>query len=104
MAVTNAIGGENLTTTVEGRERYPVNVRYARDFRSTRAALENVLVPVMGGMTQVPLRQLADVRAEAGPAMYRNEDGLLTGYVYIDIDTSDIGGYLERARAPCANT
>ena len=99
MAVTNAIGGENLTTTVEGRERYPVNVRYARDFRSTRAALENVLVPVMGGMTQIPLRQLADVRAEAGPAMYRNEDGLLTGYVYIDIDTSDIGGYLERARA-----
>ncbi|MCL4793269.1 MAG: CusA/CzcA family heavy metal efflux RND transporter [Bryobacteraceae bacterium] len=98
MAVTNAIGGENLTTTVEGRERYPVNVRYARDFRSTRAALENVLVPVMGGMAQIPLRQLAEIRAEAGPAMYRNEDGLLTGYVYVDIDTSDIGGYLERAQ------
>lgn len=102
MAITNAIGGENLTTTVEGRERYPVNVRYARDFRSTRAALENVLVPVMGGMTQVPLRQLADVRAEAGPAMYRNEDGLLTGYVYVDINTSDLGGYLDRARAAVA--
>jgi copper/silver efflux system protein len=53
---------------------------------------------VMGGMTQVPLRQLAEVRAEAGPAMYRNEDGLLTGYVYIDIDTSDLGGYLDRAQ------
>jgi copper/silver efflux system protein len=99
MAVANSIGGENITTTVEGRERYPVNVRYARDFRSSRAALENVLVPVMGGMTQVPLRQLADVRAEAGPAMYRNEDGLLTGYVYVDIDTSDVGGYLDRAHA-----
>lgn len=98
MAVANAIGGENLTTTVEGRERYPVNVRYSRDFRSSRAALENVLVPVMGGMAQIPLRQLAEVRAEAGPAMYRNEDGLLTGYVYVDLDTSDIGGYLDRAR------
>ena len=98
MAVANAIGGENLTTTVEGRERYPVNVRYARDFRSSRAALENVLVPAMGGMAQIPLRQLADIRAEAGPAMYRNEDGLLTAYVYVDIGTSDTGGYLERAR------
>lgn len=98
MAVTNAIGGENLTTTVEGRERYPVSVRYARDFRSSRAALENVLVPALGGRAQIPLRQLAEIRAEAGPAMYRNEDGLLTGYVYVDIDTADAGGYIDRAR------
>jgi Cu(I)/Ag(I) efflux system membrane protein CusA/SilA len=98
MAVANAIGGENLTTTVEGRERYPVNVRYARDFRQSRAALESVLVPVMNGRMQIPLKQLAEVRAEAGPAMYRNEDGLLTGYVFVDVDGRDIGGYVEQAR------
>jgi Cu(I)/Ag(I) efflux system membrane protein CusA/SilA len=98
MAVANAIGGENLTTTVEGRERYPVNVRYARDFRQSRAALENVLVPAMSGKMQIPLKQLATVSAESGPAMYRNEDGLLTGYVFVDVDGRDIGSYVDEAR------
>ena len=98
MAVANAIGGENLTLTVEGRERYPVNVRYARDFRQSRDALSNVLVPVMGGTIHIPLKQLADVKVVSGPSMYRNEDGLLTGYVFVDVDTKDLGGYIERAR------
>ena len=60
--VENAIGGENVTTTVEGRERYPVNVRYKRDFRSDLGALGRVLVPVSGGQKQIPLSQLADIR------------------------------------------
>ena len=80
-AVQNAIGGENVTTTVEGRERYPVNVRYMRDFRSDFGALGRVLVSVGEGQKQVPLAQLAEIKVVTGPAMIRNEDGLLTGYV-----------------------
>ena len=96
--VMNAIGGDNVTTTVEGRERYPVNVRSLRDFRSDTAALGRVPVPAMDGRVHVPLAQLADVRFNAGPAMYRNEDGLLTGYVYVDVGGRDIGSYVEEAK------
>ena len=98
MAVANAIGGETLTSTVEGRERYPVSVRYARDYRQSMPALGEVLVPAMGGAAQIPLKQLADIRPVAGPSMYRNENGLLTGYVFVDIDARDLGGYVEEAR------
>lgn len=98
-AVQNAIGGENVTTKIEGRERFPVNVRYMRDFRSGIAALERVLVPAAGGRTQIPISQLAEVRFTTGPSMIRNEDGLLTGYVYVDIEGRDIGSYIEEARA-----
>jgi len=97
-AVQNAIGGENVTTTIEGRERYPVNVRYMRDFRSDRSALERVLVPAAEGKRQIPLAQLADVRVVSGPAMIRNENGLLTGYVYVDVAGRDTNGYVEEAR------
>ncbi len=79
--VQNAIGGENVTTTIEGRERYPVNVRYMRDFRSDTDALARVLVPASDGQRQIPLGELARVKVATGPAMIRNEDGLLTGYV-----------------------
>jgi Cu(I)/Ag(I) efflux system membrane protein CusA/SilA len=96
-AVQNAIGGENVTTTIEGRERYPVNVRYMRDFRSDIGALERVLVAARGGERQIPLGQLATVRTVSGPSMIRNEDGLLTGYVYIDLAGRDAGGYVEEA-------
>ncbi|MBZ5498606.1 MAG: CusA/CzcA family heavy metal efflux RND transporter [Acidobacteriia bacterium] len=96
-AVQNAIGGENVTTTVEGRERYPVNVRYMRDFRSDLGALGRVLVPVGEGQRQIPLGQLAEIRATAGPSMLRNEDGLLTGYVYVDIAGRDPASYIEEA-------
>ncbi|MFB3777496.1 MAG: efflux RND transporter permease subunit [Bryobacteraceae bacterium] len=97
MVVTSAIGGENVTTTVEGRERYPVNVRYMRDFRSSIGALGRVLVPAAGGV-QVPMSQLAEIRLAAGPSMYRNEDGMLTGYVYVDVAGRDVGGYVEEAK------
>ncbi|HWT81359.1 MAG TPA: efflux RND transporter permease subunit, partial [Candidatus Methylomirabilis sp.] len=95
--IEKAIGGENVTTTVEGRERYPVNVRYMRDFRSDYGALGRVLVPASGGQRQIPLSQLATIKTVSGPAMIRDEDGLLTGYVYVDIANRDPNGYIEEA-------
>ncbi len=97
-AVTSAIGGENLTVTVEGRERYPVQVRYLRDFRSHPERLRNVLVSSSDGSRQVPLGQLADIRLVSGPSMLRNENGMLTGYVYVDVSAPDLGGWVEQAR------
>jgi len=95
-AVENAIGGENITTTIEGRERYPVDVRYMRDFRSDFQALGHVLVPASGDR-QIPLEQLAEIKAVPGPAMLRDEDGLLTGYVYVDIAGRDPSSYIADA-------
>lgn len=95
--ISTAIGGENVTTTVEGRERYPVNVRYMRNFRSDIKALGRVLVPVSGGQRQIPLSQLAGISMVEGPSMIRNEDGLLTGYVYIDVAGRDQNGYIAEA-------
>ncbi|HXI29798.1 MAG TPA: efflux RND transporter permease subunit, partial [Vicinamibacterales bacterium] len=97
MVVQNAIGGENVTTTVEGRERYPVNVRYMADFRSDLAALGRVPVAA-GGDRQIPLAQLATIASTAGPSMIRNEDGLLTGYVYVDLGERDPAAFVEEAR------
>ena len=96
-AVERAIGGDNVTVTVEGRERYPVNVRYMRDFRSDVSAIERVLVGGTGDQPQVPLSQLAVVKPVSGPAMIRNEDGLLTGYVYVDLADRDPGSYIAEA-------
>jgi len=96
--IAQAIGGENVTTTVEGRERYPVNVRYLRDFRSDLPALGRILVPAADGQRQIPLSQLATIRPTTGPSMIRDEDGLLTGYVYVDIAGRDIHGYIEEAK------
>jgi copper/silver efflux system protein len=98
-AVQNAIGGENVTMTVEGRERYPVNVRYMRDFRSDFDSLGRVLVPASGGERQIPLGQLASIKVTTGPAMIRNEDGLLTGYVFVDVDGRDLASYVREADA-----
>src|SRR4029450_10194708 len=95
--VQNAIGGENVTTTIEGRERYPVNVRYMRDFRSDREALANVLVSAPEGQRQIPLGELARVKVATGPAMIRDEDGLLTGYVFVDVVGRDISSYVDEA-------
>lgn len=102
--VAMAIGGEPVTTTVEGRRRFTVNVRYKEDYRSSPEKLRDVLVPLRGkpGMA-VPLGQLADVRVVEGPPMLRNEAGLLVGYVYVDIEPSrDIGGYVDDAKAAVA--
>ncbi|RPJ61455.1 MAG: efflux RND transporter permease subunit [Acidobacteria bacterium] len=95
--ILSAIGGENITTTVEGRERYPVNVRYLRDFRSDIGALSRVLVPASEGRRQIPVSQLAQIKAATGASMIRNEDGLLTGYVYIDIGGRDVDSYIKEA-------
>ncbi len=95
--VENAIGGDNVTTVVQGQERYPINVRYLRDFRSDLSAVNRVLVSSPSGETQVPLDQVARVTVTNGPAMIRDEDGLLTGYVYIDVAGTDLQGYVDRA-------
>ena len=97
LMVTSAIGGETVTTTVEGRERYPVNVRYARDFRQDVDQLRRVLVPTPSG-TQVPMAQLADIRLLEGPSMIRDENGQLAGYLYVDMTGRDVGGYVAEAK------
>jgi copper/silver efflux system protein len=86
-----------VTTTVEGRERFAVNVRYQRDFRGDLGALGRVLVPVAGGQKQVPVSQLARINVTEGPAMIRDEDGLLAGYVYLDIAGRDQESYIAEA-------
>ncbi|HEU4688513.1 MAG TPA: CusA/CzcA family heavy metal efflux RND transporter [Vicinamibacterales bacterium] len=100
--IQSALGGENVTQTVEGRERYPVNVRYAREFRESIPALERVLVKTPMGAT-IPLGQLAEVSLTTGPAMVRDEDAQLAGYVYVDTVTRDIGGYVDAAKAAIAS-
>jgi Cu(I)/Ag(I) efflux system membrane protein CusA/SilA len=95
--VLNAIGGENVTTTIQGRERYPVNVRYMPDFRSDFGALGRLLVPALGGRRQIALNQLADIEVASAPAMIRDEDGLLTGYVFVDVADRDPGSYVAEA-------
>jgi Cu(I)/Ag(I) efflux system membrane protein CusA/SilA len=102
--VVNAIGGKNVTTTVEGRERYPVNVRYMPDFRSDFGTLGRLLVPALGGKRQIALNQLADIEVVSEPAMIRNEDGLLTGYIYVDLADRDPGSYVAEASEVLKNT
>jgi len=98
--IMTAIGGENVSTTIEGRERYPINIRYPRELRQDVDQLARVLIPTMGG-AQIPLGQLASIKLLEGPSMIRDEDGKLSGYVYVDVDTEkrDIGGYVEEAKA-----
>lgn len=97
MVVLSAIGGEEITTTVEGRERYSVNVRYPRELRNDVEKLKRVLVPTPSGQ-HIPLAQIADIVVRSGPAMIRNENGLVAGYVYVDITGRDIGSYVQEAK------
>jgi Cu(I)/Ag(I) efflux system membrane protein CusA/SilA len=101
MIIESAIGGESITTTVEGRERYPVSVRYARELRDDPEKLKRVLIPTMNG-AQVPLGQLAEIRLTSGPAMIRDEDGQLAGYVFVDMAGRDIGSYVDEAKRKVA--
>jgi len=116
--IQSAIGGLNLTTTIEGRERYPVNVRYFRDMRSDIEDIRRVLVPVpdvlssssapglpadQARIAQVPLGELADISIEKGPSQIKSEEGLLTSYVYIDFADRDVGGYVDEAKSRIAN-
>lgn len=127
--VQTAVGGMNLTITVEGRERYPVNVRYSRELRNDIEKLKRVLVPVMNQPTaagsqstgsfgqsamsnlqpasmktlQVPLGELVDIKIVKGPTQIKSEEGLLTAYVYIDFTGRDIGGYVNEAKQKVAS-
>ncbi len=123
--IMSAVGGENITTTIEGRERYSVNLRYPRDLRTDLDQLRRVLVTArVGGMPrasggtemgaqtttsaspapiQVPISELADIELVNGPAMIRDENGMLAAYVYVDITGRDIGGYVEDAKRAVAS-
>jgi copper/silver efflux system protein len=94
--IENAIGGDDISTVVLGQERYRVNVRYLRDFRSDLGALGRLPVPA-GSQRQLPLSELAQISIASGPAMIRNENGLLTGYVYVDVAGRDLGSYVSEA-------
>jgi Cu(I)/Ag(I) efflux system membrane protein CusA/SilA len=105
MMVMTAVGGDNQTTTVMGRERYGVSVRYARDYREDLSSLRRVLLPLPGGKGQIPMEEIATVELAQGPSMIRDENGLLVGYVYVDFDTSkiDVGGFVEEAKKAVAS-
>lgn len=96
--ITSAVGGDVVTTTVEGRARYPVNVRYARELRDNVESIKRVLVANPKNVL-VPLEQLADIQVSTGPSMIRDENGLLAAYVTVDITSDqDIGSYVRRAQ------
>jgi Cu(I)/Ag(I) efflux system membrane protein CusA/SilA len=97
--IMTAVGGENVSTTIEGRERYPINIRYPRELRDDVDKLSRTLVPTMNGAA-IPLGQLATIKLVEGPSMIRDENGKLTGYVYVDVDTTkrDIGSYVADAK------
>lgn len=95
-AVQSGIGGETIAENIEGRERYPINVRYNRDFRDNIEELQNLLIATPSG-TQIPISEVARISFSRGPSMIRDEDGQLTGYVYVDLDTSDYGGFVGKA-------
>ncbi|MBF0563730.1 MAG: efflux RND transporter permease subunit [Nitrospirae bacterium] len=127
--VQSAIGGMNVTTTVEGRERYPVNVRYQRDLRHDVEDIKRVLVPLMGGslksssasdsinssnmsgtvpgtvsfISGVPLGELADIKVSKGPTVIKSEEGLLASYVYIDFSGRDVGSFVDDAKKSIAS-
>ncbi len=95
-AVESGIGGMNVTENIEGRRRYPINVRYQRDFRDNIEELSRVLIATSSG-AQIPISEVAKVSFSRGPAMIRDEDGQLTGYIYIDLNTSNYGGFVNQA-------
>ena len=99
----SAVGGDQVSTTIEGRERYSVNVRYLRDYRSDIGALERVLVATPSG-AQIPLGEIADIHMKTGPGMIRDENGRLSGYVYVDVSGRDIGSYVHDAKEAVAKT
>ncbi|HAT9221241.1 TPA: CusA/CzcA family heavy metal efflux RND transporter [Legionella pneumophila subsp. pneumophila] len=95
--IESAVGGENIATTIEGRERYPVNVRYLRELRDDPDKINRILVKTPSG-AEVPIAQLVTLTFRSGPAMIRDENAMLAGYVFIDISGRDIGGYVEELK------
>jgi Cu(I)/Ag(I) efflux system membrane protein CusA/SilA len=96
--IQTAIGGVNITQTVEGLERYPVNLRYSRELREDLSSLQRVLVAIPGG-AQVPLEQLVTLRYAKGPPAIKTENARPNAWVYIDLDGIDLGSYVQNARA-----
>jgi Cu(I)/Ag(I) efflux system membrane protein CusA/SilA len=94
--ITSEIGGADIAQNVEGRERFPIAVRYQRDFRDSPQSLSQVLIPTPAG-EQIPVSEVARVYFSRGPAMIRDEDGALTGYVYLNLKGGDYGGFVKRA-------
>ncbi|MCP4245476.1 MAG: efflux RND transporter permease subunit [bacterium] len=99
--ILSALGGMNITWTVEGLERYPVNLRYKRELRDNIPALRRTLVATPSG-AQVPLAQLADIRIHKGPPLLKTENARRTAWIYVDLTTSDVGGWVERAKEEVA--
>jgi Cu(I)/Ag(I) efflux system membrane protein CusA/SilA len=97
-AISSGIGGAMVTENIEGRERYPVNVRYSRDFRDNVDDLRRVLIATPSG-AQIPIDQVARISFSRGPSMLRDEDGALTGYVYIDLKSRDYGDFVSNAES-----
>ncbi len=95
--IETAIGGKNISSTIEGRERYPINVRYGRELRDNVEKLGHVLVHTPMG-TEIPMQQLASIKIVSGPPMIRDENGSLAGFVFVDIAGRDIGRYVEEAK------
>ncbi|MDH5526821.1 MAG: efflux RND transporter permease subunit, partial [Nitrospirota bacterium] len=95
--ISTAVGGMNVTYTVEGLERYPVNLRYPRELRDDPQRLSRVLIPTPTGV-QIPLDQVADIKVRRGPPGIKSENARPNAWVYVDISTSDIGGYVARAK------
>ena len=100
--IESAIGGANIALTIEGRERYPVNVRYSRGFRNSLEDLKRVFVSTPDGQ-QIPITQLADISLLTGPTVVKSEGSMLVGYVYVDVAGRDLGGYVEEAKGIVAN-
>lgn len=95
--IESAIGGMNITETVEGLERYPVNLRYPRELRDNMDALKRILIPTPTG-AQIPLTMVADISYERGPPVIKSEDARPNAWIYVDISTSDIGGFVAKAK------
>jgi len=95
--IETAVGGKNITFTIEGRERYPVNLRYNREYREHFENLGRIMVPTPIGM-QIPIGQVADIKIIQGPPSIRDENGSLAGFVFVDIKDRDIGSYVEEAK------
>jgi len=96
-ALMIAVGGEIITETVEGRERFPVNVRYPRELRDSIEKLNKIYIPTPSG-ANIPAAQLANIEVSTGPSMVRDENGSLAGYVYVDVAGRDVGGYVSEAK------
>ena len=95
--IETAVGGKNITHTIEGRERYPVNLRYSREYRDNIEVLKKIMVPSPLGM-QIPIGQVAEIKVIPGPPSIRDENGSLAGFVFVDVKDRDIGSYVKDAK------